>query len=324
MAVLGYDYLNPRHDGPTAAIAQQIDSNLKDNSSIGNAFEPVPLHTNFVIFGVDDDRTRTDFMMAGTFESENNVISLISMPRDTYVNMPKERRDILKKEGRWTPAEGVMKLTEVNAYAGKDLGLQFAVKQIEDILGIKIEYYALINTESFRYLVDEIGGVEFDVPQRMYYNDPEQKLYIDLQPGLQILNGADAEGLVRYRKSDANNPISKGYARGDLGRVAVQQDFMKALISQLVAKDKIVSNAPAMLNTFLKYVDTNFSLADGLKYVRFMSKISSDKIMTYTLPGKDDYIGGVSYFLHDSVETAKLAEKVFYSKYSPEETEDEE
>ncbi len=302
------------------AIAQKIGSNLSNGDFL--PFSGVKAHTNFIIFGVDKGGTRTDFMMAGSFNNKTGEVHLISLPRDTYVIMPKDRRDILKERNRWTPSGGEMKLTEVHHYSGEALGVEFSVKQIEELLQVKFEYYAKIDTESFRYLVDEIGGVEFDVPQRMYYRDPEQGLYIDLEPGLQTLNGSDAEGVIRYRKSDPNNPISKGYPEGDLGRVKTQQGFMRALITQLVSKDKLLSNLPAMLNTYIQYVTTNFNPANGVKYLPYLKGISSDKISTYTLPGSPQYIGNVSYFLADSVGIADLVDNLFYANEEREESSD--
>ncbi len=306
-------------DEGALAIARSIDSNLKTGGNLMNLFSNVKEHTNFVLMGTDEAGTRTDFMMVGSFNSKTKAIDIISMPRDTYVVMPQERRDILSGMGKWTPSE--MKLTHVHHYAGNEIGTEFTIKQIEEILNIQIEYYALVDIESFRYIVDEIGGVEFDVPQRMYYRDPVQGLYIDLQPGVQVLNGADAEGLVRYRKSDAKNPISKGYANGDLQRVEVQQAFMKALISQLASKDNILKNASAVMSTLIKYVETNFDITDAGKFAQFLPDIKTQNINTYTLPGDSKTINGQSYFIHDPVETAALVEEIFFS--SPDEIKEE-
>jgi len=300
-------------DADLRSIAEAIGSNLKDGGSVLGAFSGVPEHTNFLILGTDAGLTRTDTMIAGTFNKEDKTITLLSIPRDTYVIMPQERRDILKAHDVWPPApsSGVMKINAAHHYAGEKYGVEFAVKQVEDLLGVKIEYYMKMDLEAFRFIVDEIGGVEFDVPMRMYYRDIPENLYIDLYPGLQTLSGEQAEGLVRYRQPDKQNPISGGYKNG-ASREGTQQAFLKALISQLLAKENIVGNAPAMLTTFLKYVQTNFNPADLPKYLGEVKGLDSSKIITYTLPGKDQYIGDVSYFLHDEVAAAELVQEIFY------------
>jgi len=305
-------------DADLRAVAEALGSNLKDGGSIMGAFTSVPEHTNFLILGVDAGGTRTDVMMLGSFNSKDKTITLISIPRDTYVTMPQERRDILAAHDVWPPApqSGVMKINAAHHYAGEKYGVEFAVKQVEELVGVSIEYYIKMDLEAFRYIVDEIGGVEFDVPMRMYYRDVPENLYIDLYPGLQTLNGTDAEGLVRYRKPDEYNPISGGYKNGG-SREGTQQAFLKALITQLLAKENIVSNAPAMLTTFMKYVQTNFNPADLPKYLGEIKGLDSSRIITYTLPGKDQYIGDVSYFLHDEIATAALAQLVFYGAEPP-------
>jgi len=291
-------------DADLRAVAEALGSNLKDAASVTGMFTGVPEHTNFLILGTDEDGTRTDVMMAGTFNSKDETISLISMPRDTYTVMPEVRRNILTEHNVWPPApsSGVMKLNAVHHYASEKYGAEFAVKQVEEILGIEIQYYVKIDLEAFRFIVDEIDGVEFDVPRRMYYSDPLQGLSIDLQPGLQTLTGKQAEGLVRFRS----------YANGDLDRAVVQQAFIKALATQLLQKDKFLSNAPAMMETLVTYVQTNFNPVDLPKYLTYAKGLNTDSIFTYTLPGVPDDSSGTSYFLHDAAATAELAAQVFY------------
>ena len=302
-------------DADSSALARAIGSNLKDGGDITGAFSGVPTQTNFLILGTDEGGTRTDVMMVGMFDKDKQSLSLLSIPRDTYVTMPQSRRNILTEHNVYPPApsSGVMKLTEVYHYASEKYGVEYTTKQIEELLGITITYYIKINLKAFRYIVDEIGGVEFDVPQRMYYNDNSQGLHIDLQPGPQTLNGTQAEGLVRYRKSDSRNPISKGYAGGDVQRTAVQQAFVKALISQMLAKDEIIKNAPAMFSALLEYVRTNFNPTELPKYLPHVQKLRGNSITIYTLPGTDARINGKSYFIVDETAATELVAQVFFS-----------
>lgn len=95
-------------------------------------------------------------------------------------------------------------------------------KYVSGVLGFEVDGYVLVDLDAFIQIVDLVGGVYFDVPQSMYYNDPTQNLYINLAPGYQLLDGKQAMGLVRYRS----------YAQADIQRISVQQEFLQALAKQ--------------------------------------------------------------------------------------------
>ena len=101
--------------------------------------------------------------------------------------------------------------------------------------------------------------VEFDVHERLYYSDPAQGLYIDLYPGPQVLDGEKAEMLVRFRE---------GYAQKDLKRIEVQQEFLKAFISQVCSSDKIMSNLDSYIKIFMEKVESDMPVATALIYQR--------------------------------------------------------
>ena len=140
-------------------------------------------------------------------------ISVMSIPRDTRVII----------EGR------VRKINFAYPRGGGEL----AVETVERLLETEIDHYVYIDLSVFRKAIDLLGGVEYYVPQNMYYDDPYQNLHIHLKKGYQLLDGRKAEYLVRYRK---------GYKNGDIGRIKVQQDFIRELIKQKVT----VSNYPRL------------------------------------------------------------------------------
>ena len=287
---------------------------LDESEDIFTSLAPkvaIARRTNFAILGVDGDGTRTDTVIVGSYNRDTGAIDIISIPRDTYVKMPEERLAILRTEGKWVPADGVMKINAVHSLAGKEHGVAFAVAQLEELLGIRIDYSAKVNLAAFRHIVDAIGGVEFDVPQRMYYRDPEQNLYIDLHPGLQRLNGEQAEGLVRYRISDRQNPISPGYSQGDLERVRVQQAFMKEFISQAMSKQSLLSTTGALFTAILKYVETDFNIVDAFKYIGSIKDFSTNNVNLMTLPGDPTYIRGQSYVLIREPDASEMLESIF-------------
>lgn len=299
----------------------QITSNSGNNNSIlnvlGNDNNPKE-NVNGLIMGVDSGGTRTDLMIIVNFSTEDYSIDMVSVPRDTYINLLPENVQILKDNDIYVPPNGAMKMTEIYHYAGEEFGTEMLVDQLEYMLEIDIPYYAKIDLESFRYIVDSMGGVDFYVPQRMYYTDPYQDLYIDLYEGQQTLNGEQAEGLIRYRKADINNPISKGYADSDGTRNKMQQDFVKAMMSQLLSKNGFVSGAMTIFQTYVKYVDTNFGVADATKYFKYLDKISMDNVNSYTLPNEPVYINDISYVQLDEEATRTLVDEVFYDKSAEE------
>ncbi|MCQ2910976.1 MAG: LCP family protein, partial [Clostridia bacterium] len=152
--------------------------------------------------GVDEAGLRTDVLMLGTVDRKNNIVDLVSIPRDTRVTIPNDVVDKYNKVAKWKIDKGAKcKITEYNSYlaAYEDNTMPDLTNYIAEMLGISIDYYAKIDTKSFVEVIDAIGGVEYDVPTRMYYNPPDQDLYINLYPGVQTLTGKQAEALVRDR-----------------------------------------------------------------------------------------------------------------------------
>ena len=166
---------------------------------------------NVAVFGVDNDGFRTDVNFVVSFNEDTKKIQFVSIPRDTRVVMTDEMIASLEERKKFVPyrngVKGQCKLTEVHAYAGDDHRNEFSVAMLEDLLGIDIDYFVKIDLDAFHKIVDAVGGVDMEVEQRLYYNDPYQDLYIDLQPGYQHLDGNKAEQLVRFRE---------GYAQKDL------------------------------------------------------------------------------------------------------------
>lgn len=253
---------------------------------------------NVVVFGVDEDGYRTDVIFVVCFDTVDKSISLVSLPRDTKVTMTDEIIAGLNERDRYYPSGGVCKLNEVHAYAGDGYRNEYSMLQIEELLGIELDHYVKINLNGFRALVDAIGGVDIEVPQDMYYEDPEQGLYINLKEGMQHLDGAKAEGLVRYRE---------GYAQKDLARIQMQQTFLKTLLKKMVSTKTILDNLPSLIYTAFKYVETDVSVGDALKYAKYLKDINMDNVTMETIPGE-----GGSYFTVDTEGLKELVDRVFF------------
>ena len=262
---------------------------------------------NIALLGTDGDGFRTDVNIVASLNLTTKEVHLISVPRDTRVVMTDDMIAYLEKNGRTVPqANGVYgqcKLTEVHAYAGEGNRSTFTVAMLEEILGIDIDYYVKVDLDAFKDIVDAVGGVEFDVQERLYYSDPAQGLYIDLYPGPQVLDGEKAEMLVRFRE---------GYAQKDLKRIEVQQEFLKAFISQVCSSDKIMSNLDSYIKIFMEKVESDMPVATALKYARYIKEIDPAAITTDTIPGE-----GGAYFDMDEEGTKELVDYRIYGKEPP-------
>ncbi len=242
---------------------------------------------NVLLLGVDKDGLRTDTIIVASYDLDNNKIDMLSIPRDTRMYIG----------NRWQKINAAHSLTK----NGKIKGPQGTIEAVTRLTGIPINYYVEFSCEAFRNTIDALGGVEFDVPQRMYYRDPAQDLYIDLKPGFQVLDGDKAEQLVRFRK----------YSGGDIDRVAMQQKFIKALADQKLNLT-ILGKVPDLYKTLQNDVKTNFTLLDVMKYLPNLKELSSENITMHQLPG--DFSGAeyvASYWIVNITELKTLVETVF-------------
>lgn len=227
---------------------------------------------NFLVIGKDRVGMNTDVIMIVNFDTANGTINIVQLPRDTYFDLD----------------TGYYKINAMYAYnynkahrAGsknpsKD-ALETFANQIEENLCVKIDYYAMIDLNGFSTLVDAIGGVYMDVPFDMYYEDPEQDLYIDIKAGPQVLDGNKAEQFVRFRS---------GYVEGDLGRVNAQKLFVSALIEQL--KNNIdISTVTKLVDTAMKNVTTDIGINDAVYFAKAALGADLSSIQMMTMPGLD-------------------------------------
>ena len=245
--------------------------------------EPVTLHDKTVVMlmGIDerkDDVGRSDTLMVIAVDPKTDTATLLSIPRDSRVRIERHGYD---------------KINAAYAYGDEKL----AQSTVEDFLGINIDHYVIINVNSFVKVIDAIGGVDIDVEQRMYYEDVWDDgggLLIDLQPGMQHMDGKTAVTYVRYRDEE-----------GDIGRVRRQQKFMRACLDQATSP-AIISNLPAVLREVLGSVRTDLSFMQILEIAGTLRNAERTGLKTETVPGEYRYIGGVSYFLPDIGKLHKL------------------
>lgn len=254
-----------------------------------------------LLIGLDASGGLTDVMMVGQLNTVNNELKIISVPRDLYIDFREEPFKHIKTNN---PNSQVLacKLNEVYSYSGWDDRAMQDVKEIISILtGLEIDYMAIINIEGFEQVVDAVGGVDFYVPQRMYYYDPIADFLIDLYEGQQVLDGNHALQLVRYRK----------YPMADLQRIQVQQDFLIAMYEEIIS-DLTLTEALELTAVAYDIVDTDFGLFDALEYAEYLFEIDSGDIMSgenmMTIPSYGEKIDGIWYqFIDFEQKDADLA-----------------
>ncbi|MBD5133722.1 MAG: LCP family protein [Clostridiales bacterium] len=204
--------------------------------------DPVPTPTPLVLtrregvytcllLGVAD-QGGSDTIMLGVFDTGAKTASLISIPRDTVV----------RSDGKYR---------KINALYSSG-GAKATASAVSELLAVPVDYYVTVNTKAFREIVNEIGGVYFNVPVDMFYADPYGDLAIDIKAGYQLLDGRQAEGVVRCRNC---------YASADIGRAATQRAFLTALVKQTITPSN-ATKVTSLINTFSKYVKSSMPLND--------------------------------------------------------------
>jgi len=219
-----------------------------------------------VVVGLDGDKTRTDTIMLISYDSVDKQFNLMSVYRDTMVNV--SRRD-----------------KKINAAYGAG-GIDRLKKELSTLIGFTPDFYVEVDLEGFVELVDAIGGVEFNIPEDMDYDDPEQNLFIHLKAGVQTLNGEDAMKLVRFRR----------YSSGDIERTKVQRDFLMATGNKLLSLSTIWKISD-LVDIFSRYVKTDLSVPNlGWFATQLLSLNLSEDVKMFDMPfgGYGDY-NGISY-----------------------------
>ncbi len=242
---------------------------LPEEADFGNTEQPLlsgerkeDFYT-FLLFGTDKEGTNTDTIMVVSYDVKNQKLNLMSIPRDTMVNVP------------WD-------VKKINSVYGMR-GLSGFRRQIGKLIGFVPDYYVKIDLQAFVDVVNLIGGVEFDVPIAMHYHDPYQNLNIDLEPGLQTLNGEQAMGLVRFRKSD-RGAGGKRTGYDDTGRIQTQQAFLKAMFKQCL-QIRNWTKITGYVEIFEKNVESDLTLGNMLWFARQAMNLSEDGFVTVTAPG---------------------------------------
>ena len=232
--------------------------------------------------------------MIASYDPKTQEAALLSIPRDTFVGESKYYATAWDK---------------INAVY--QTGVDNLLEDVRQLTGINVQYYLKVDTEALKVLVDEIGGVYFDVPIDMHYTDRKQGLYIDLQAGEQLLDGDKAEQVVRFRHNSDGTTYPEEYGGEDLGRMRTQRAFLTALLEQTI-ENMDVNMIFDFLDIAEQYVETNLDF-DAIKdYVPYVLDFNIDNLKTGTLPGIAEEANGVWIYSVYEDEAQTLIDELFY------------
>ena len=237
----------------------------------------------------------TDTIMLASYDPKTQEAALLSIPRDTFIG------DDKNYASEWDKLNAVYQT-----------GAENTLKEVRELTGINVQYYLKVDTEALKVLVDEIGGVYFEVPIDMHYTDRRQGLYIDLKAGYQLLDGDKAEQVVRFRHNSDGTTYPYEYGGEDLGRMRTQRAFLTALLEQTI-ENMDVNTIFSFLDIAEKYVETNLDF-DAIKdYVPYVLDFNIDDLKTATLPGISEQApNGLWIYSADEEEAKKTINELFY------------
>ena len=254
---------------------------------------------NILVMGVDvgtpgatnaNDPKRTDTLILAHYNAESKKINLVSIPRDTLIEIDNKNK----------------KINAAHAIGG----VTYTVDAVEKLLGIRIDYYGKIDYEGFRNIINAIGGLDMDITRKMDYDDPTQDLSIHFEKGTNVhLDGKKAEEFFRWRQ----NSDGTGFADGDLGRIQNQHMFITKIMEKLKSPI-IVLKIPSILSAIQNSVETNMDAKDILKYGYIFATIDKEKFSMDTVKGDLKTLHGQSFLVYDEDKNKDVVSKLYNDK----------
>ena len=237
----------------------------------------------------------SDTMIVCSYDPKTQQASMLSIPRDTFIGENTNRA----KAGN-----------KLNSFYSNGSTPEKTMEAINEVTGLNISKYVLIDTKALKELVDIIGEVEFDVPINMDYDDDSQQLYIHLQKGIQKLNGDKVEQLVRFRHNNNGSTYPYEYGIEDYGRMRTQRELIKTILRQTVQL-KNVKEIGKIMDLAEKYIQTNMNFSELKNYIPYIVNMNIDNIQTEQLPGESKVLNGIWFFLNDKKETEEVVNRLF-------------
>lgn len=250
----------------------------------------------FLVIG--ESGNMTDTIIACTYNPKTQDATMVSIPRDTFIG---------SSESKATTSD------KINCRYNINKDPMDTVKAVNKVTGLNLQYYVFVDTEALIKVVDAIGGVEFDVPIDMDYDDSSKQntIHIHLKQGVQTIDGEKAEQLLRFRHNNDGTSYPVEYGDNDLGRMRTQREFIKATISQTIQANNIFK-IDELLNIAATYVKTNIPLSLTKDYIPCVVGFNTENLKSEMLPNTTKMLNNLSFVIVNESETEKLINDVFY------------
>lgn len=236
----------------------------------------------------------TDTIMVCSYNPKEQTASILSIPRDTFVG---------KNKNRATASDKINALYQISP--------QKTIDAVNSITGLNIKYYAMIDTKSLRSVVDAIGGVYYEVPRDMVYDDDSQKLHINLKKGYQLLNGDKAEQLLRFRHgNNLSDTYPEEWGEQDLGRMRTQREFIMVAAKQTLQL-KNIFKLGELLEIAHNNLETNIPLNLVKDYIPYATEFNTENIKSNMLPGVSEKCNGVWIYTYDKEKSKQVVSELF-------------
>lgn len=236
----------------------------------------------------------TDTIIICSYDPKTQQASMLSIPRDTFVGTNKNKATAMQK---------------MNALY--QISPQKTLDAVNKITGLNIKYYAMIDTKSLREVVDAVGGIYFDVPRDMKYDDTSQDLHIDLKKGYQLLDGDKAEQLLRFRHGQKlSDTYSSEYGEQDLGRMRTQREFLIEAAKQIIQL-KNVFKIGEFIDIAHENLETNIPVSLIKDYLPYAIEFDTNNIKSDMIPGYAGTFNSVSIYIYDKEKTKEMVDDLF-------------
>ena len=228
----------------------------------------------FLLCGLDTVSSSTDTMILITYDTKGQAINAVSLLRDTMVNTAAKRGAQKRLNIVYTRNRGSSKLSNKER---TENGMNALKLEVSRLTGVYPDFYVLVEWEAIGNLVEAIGGVEFEVPFDMDYDDPYQDLHIHQKEGLRKLNGQDAMEVIRFRKNNSGT-----IKLGDAGRTQIQRDFLSAVLKKCLTPE-ILLKLPALVRIFTENVATDLTVGNILAFAQLAVGMDAEDDVTFTV-----------------------------------------
>ncbi|MCM3145295.1 LCP family protein [Brevibacillus sp. MER 51] len=281
---------SPTNSGFTSPVSQNVDPVYYSDKPM-----------SFVLLGSDSrpetGSMNTDVMIVAVANPKTKKVTMVSIPRDTRVKIP-GYRDYHKINSVYANGEAERRQAERNNQTVTEDGISLTKKTLNEILGIPIEHFVAIDFDGFKAVIDELGGVEVNVDRRLVYDDPTDDTHINLQPGLQKLNGEQALGYVRHRHDNRGTK----YYSSDFDRNRRQQEVIKAVVDKAASLEGLTKIFNVM-DVGAKNIHTDLS-KDQIKGLAYDFKGFNSSTVT-ALDNGAYWQGGYTYLEKEKLESVR-------------------